>query len=264
MGDLYVNDAFSVSHRAHASVEGVTHLLPSYGGAYFMGEVEALTKTLANPRRPLAAIVAGSKISTKLSLLENLLEKVDYLILGGGIANTFLAAKGYNVQASLVEAEMIPTATRICALAAQKECQIILPLDAVVAASLDTPTPHTATLEELGEGEKIFDIGPKTIGAFCDVLKKCKTVVWNGPLGVFEVPPFDKGTCALARIVGDLTKDGTLFSLCGGGETVAAITLSGAASDFGYMSLAGGAFLEFLEGKALPGVSALGRSQPTM
>lgn len=259
MGDLYVNDAFSVSHRAHASVEGVTHLLPSYGGAYFMAEVEALTKALTNPKRPLAAIVAGSKISTKLSLLENLLEKVDYLVLGGGIANTFLQAKGCNVQDSLVEAEMIPTATRIFDMAAQKKCQIVLPSDAAVSVSLENPTPRTALLEDLRPGEKIFDIGPKTVEAFSTILTKCKTVVWNGPLGVFEVPPFDKGSSALAKVVANLTKDGTLFSLCGGGETVAAITLSGAASDFGYMSLAGGAFLEFLEGKTLPGVSALER-----
>lgn len=262
LGDFFVNDAFSVSHRAHASVEGITHVLPSYGGACLLQEVEALTKALAAPTHPLCAIVAGSKISTKLALLENLVEKVDTLILGGGIANTFLRAQGFGMGGSLMEMPMIATARSVMAKAASRGCQILLPKDAVVALDMKGTNLRTCALEEIANEEKMLDIGPLSVVAFTAALEGAATLVWNGPLGVFEVPPFHKGTVALAREAARLTQLGRLFSIAGGGETVAALSQAGAANLFSYISLAGGAFLEFLEGKDLPGISALAQSRP--
>lgn len=257
LGDVYINDSFSISHRAHASVEGITKHLPSAAGACLLQEVEAVARALTHPKLPVAALVAGSKISTKLALLENLLPKVDFLILGGGIANTFLRAQGYPIGSSLVEEDMIHTAQQILEKAPLQDCRIVLPRDAVVAETLEGGNPHTTTLDPIKPTEKIFDIGPQTVTLIQEILDTCQTIVWNGPMGVFEVAPFHEGTAKLAQHVGSLTQKGQVFSIAGGGETVAAITSAGAAPLFSYLSLAGGAFLEYLEGKTLPGVSAL-------
>ncbi|MBA4117734.1 MAG: phosphoglycerate kinase [Candidatus Puniceispirillum sp.] len=260
LGDFYVNDAFSVSHRAHASVEAIAHLLPAFGGTCLVREVDALTKALAAPTRPLCAVVAGSKISTKLALLENLIQKVDILMLGGGIANTFLRAQGFGMGGSLVEMSMLGTARDVMEKARARGCQIVLPQDAVVALDTAGTNVRTCALEDIAPEEKMFDIGPLSVATFSSFLDKSATLVWNGPLGVFETPPFHKGTVALAREAARLTQMGSLFSIGGGGETVAALSQAGAANLFSYISLAGGAFLEFLEGKELPGISALAQS----
>lgn len=258
LGDIYINDGFSVSHRAHASVEGITHFLPSYAGRLMQEEVEALQQSLEHPQRPILACVAGSKISTKLELLKNLVSKVDYLVLGGGIANTFLLARGIPVGASLVEKEMLPLAQHIEEEARKKGCTLVLPMDVVVAMEHENALFHQETrLNDIQTNQKIFDLGPSSCQLIKNLLKEVKTVVWNGPLGVFEHPPFDTGTTDIALEIARLTREGKLFSIAGGGETVAALNSSGSGKDFSYLSTAGGAFLEWLEGKTLPGVAAL-------
>lgn len=258
LGDIYMNDGFSVSHRAHASVEGITRFLPSYAGRLMREEVAALQQSLDHPQKPILACVAGSKISTKLDLLKNLASKMDYLVLGGGIANTFLLARGISVGSSLVEKTMTSLAQEIEEEAQKQGCTIVLPLDVVVAMEHGTSLFHqTLGLDDIQSNQKIFDIGPESRRFIKDLLKQVKTVIWNGPLGVFERPPFDEGTSDIALEVARLTRQGHLFSIAGGGETVAALNSSGAGKDFSYLSTAGGAFLEWLEGKTLPGVKAL-------
>lgn len=253
-GDIYVNDAFSTAHRAHASTEGIAHLLPSYAGRLMEEELNALDMALAQPKRPLMAIVGGAKVSTKLPLLDHLLEKVDALVVGGAMANTFLSALGYDVGDSLYEPDLVETAKDLLT----KGCEILLPMDVIVAQSLEaTESARTCLVSDIKDDEKVFDIGPLTCERILDRLKACHTVLWNGPLGVFETPPFDKGTTTLAIEVGTLTRQGSLLSVAGGGDTVAALVHAGALDDFTYVSTAGGAFLEWLEGKPLPGVIAL-------
>lgn len=257
-GDIYVNDAFSTAHRAHASTEGIAHLLPSYAGRLMEEELKALDIALAHPKRPLMAIVGGAKVSTKLPLLDHLTEKVDVLVVGGAMANTFLSALGYNVGASLYEPDLLEVAKGLLA----KGCEIILPKDGVVAKNLeDSKSMRTCSVSDIKNDEKFFDIGPKTCDHILERLKSCHTLLWNGPVGVFEVPPFDRGTTTLAQGVGRLTQEGSLVSVAGGGDTVAALAHAGVLEDFTYVSTAGGAFLEWLEGKPLPGVLALGNSR---
>jgi phosphoglycerate kinase len=258
LGDLFVLDAFSVAHRAHATTTGLADFLPAIAGRQMQAELEALEIALEKPQRPVIAIVGGAKISTKLDLLNNLVTRVQLLVLGGGMANTFLAARGVQVGQSLVESSMLEQARIIDAKAAQHGCSIILPTDAVLAEELKPDvTTITASVNAIPPTQKIFDIGPVTIALIKTHLSGAKTVVWNGPLGVFEVPPFDQGTRAIAVAVGDLTKKGKVISVAGGGETVAALSAAGQANIFTYISAAGGAFLEWLEGKELPGVTAL-------
>ena len=257
-GDLYVNDAFSVSHRAHGSVEAITHFLPSYGGRLMCEEITALHHTLDEPTKPVLAFVAGSKVSTKLALLKTLSSRVDYLVLGGGIANTFLFARDIFMGSSLVEESMASVARDIEEHARLNDCTVVLPLDAVVAMDHEGSRFHqTLTLDNLQSGQKIFDVGPESRRLIKNLLTQVKTVVWNGPLGVFEEPPFHEGTQEIALEVARLTQAGQLFSIAGGGETVAALNMAGAGQHFSYLSTAGGAFLEWLEGKILPGVQAL-------
>lgn len=254
-GDVFVNDAFSVSHRAHASVDRITEFLPSCAGRLMEQEVSALNEGFSQAKRPIIALVAGSKISTKLTLLENLLKNVDYLVVGGGIANTFLKAQGLDVGTSLVENSMITTAERILRDASEK---LILPCDAVVTPSLEMAEKnHCVDVHHISQNEMIVDIGPKTAALINAALGASKTVVWNGPLGVFEIPPFDQGTTAIARAIAERCKRGEIYALAGGGETVAALTKTDAGSNFSYLSTAGGAFLEWLEGRELPGVLRL-------
>ncbi|OJX10742.1 MAG: phosphoglycerate kinase [Caedibacter sp. 37-49] len=260
LGDLYVNDGFSVSHRAHASVDAITQYLPSYPGLLMTKEIKALSQALNAPQKPLAAIVAGSKISTKLDLLKNLLEKVDLLILSGGIANTFLKSRNIAIGTSLYEPAMLETAKEIEKIAHDKQVEIILPIDAT--GSHETQNFVTMPLSNLPDSFKILDIGPETVSLFKTKLSQARTVVWNGPLGVFEVPPFDQGTTAIAQTVAELTHDGKLFSIAGGGETLAALTNAKCSKKFSYLSTAGGAFLEWLEGKKLPGIMALIKNKP--
>ncbi len=259
LGDFYVNDAFSAAHRAHASTEGVAHLLPSFAGRAMEAELKALGQALGNPERPVAAVVGGAKVSSKLGVLGHLVGKVDHLIIGGGMANTFLAARGIAVGKSLCEHELTEEAEIIFARADQAGCTIHLPYDVVVATEF---AKHPASLRvsnvhEVAPDEMILDIGPAAVEALSDVLKTCRTLVWNGPLGAFETPPFDAATVALARTAAALTKDGGLVSVAGGGDTVAALNHAGAADDFSFVSTAGGAFLEWMEGRTLPGVAAL-------
>ncbi|MDE2516509.1 MAG: phosphoglycerate kinase [Rhodospirillales bacterium] len=259
LGDLYVNDAFSAAHRAHASTEGLAHLLPAYAGRSMAAELAALDRALGNPARPVAAIVGGSKISTKLDLLGNLAGKVDRLVIGGAMANTFLAAQGHAVGRSLQEADMHETARAILADAARRGCTIVLPVDLVVAEAFaaHVPTrivPATAVPDPL----MALDIGPASTAALIAGLPRLKTLVWNGPLGAFETPPFDAATNDLAAAVAQATRAGALVSVAGGGDTVAALHHAGVADALTYVSTAGGAFLEWLEGKTLPGVAALG------
>lgn len=257
LADIYVNDGFAVSHRAHASVHAITEYLPSYAGLLMEKEIHALTQALQQPKRPLAAIVAGSKISTKLELLKNLLGKVDFLLLSGGIANTFLKARHFEIGTSLYEPLMLKTAQDIEEMAQEKGVQIILPIDAT--GSLENNT-QTIDLKKLPEDFKILDIGPKTVALFNNKLEEAQTLVWNGPLGVFEIPPYDQGTTEVAKKVAELSRNKKLFSIAGGGETLAALTNAKCGQDFSYLSTAGGAFLEWLEGKKLPGVCALIKS----
>jgi phosphoglycerate kinase len=258
LGDLFVNDAFSVSHRAHASVEGIGRRLPSYAGRTIQDELEALTKVLHSPMRPLAAIVGGAKISTKLDLLGNLLAKADILIIGGGMANTFLAARGQSVGKSLCERDLLPTAREILDKAVGKGREIVLPVDAVVAKTFAANAPsRVVAVNAVGEDDMILDIGPHSIEHVCSVLARVKTLVWNGPFGAFELEPFDIGTVEIAEAAAELTAAGKIITVAGGGDTVAALNAAGAADRFTYVSTAGGAFLEWLEGKTLPGVEVL-------
>jgi len=258
LGDIFVNDAFSVAHRAHASVEGLGRRLPTYAGRAMQDELEALTKVLQAPDRPLAAIVGGAKVSTKLDLLGSLLAKVDILLIGGGMANTFLAARGYSVGKSLCERDLLPTAREIMEKGKVKGREIVLPVDAVVAKSFAANAPsRVVAVDGVGDDEMILDIGPRSIEHVCSVLARVKTLVWNGPFGAFELEPFDNGTVEVAEAAAELTAAGKIITVAGGGDTVAALNAAGAADRFTYVSTAGGAFLEWLEGKALPGVEVL-------
>ena len=261
LGDLYVNDAFSAAHRAHASTEGLAHALPAFAGRQMEAELRALDKALGSPEHPVAAVVGGAKVSTKLDVLTHLVTRVDHLIIGGGMANTFLAARGVQIGRSLAEHELTGTADAIFAAAEAANCTIHLPYDVVVATEF---AAHPASLRicnvhEVGADEMILDIGPAAVEALADVLKTCRTLVWNGPLGAFETPPFDAATVALARTAAALTGEGSLVSVAGGGDTVAALNQAGVAESFSFVSTAGGAFLEWMEGKTLPGVAALKR-----
>jgi phosphoglycerate kinase len=258
LGDVYVNDAFSASHRAHASIEKLAQLRPAFAGNLMRDELNALESALGNPQRPAMAIVGGSKISTKLALLENLVKRVDFLFLGGGMANTFLMAQNAPVGKSLCEPDLVPEAKRVMAAASAANCKILLPVDRIAVREFGPNVPfETIATNAIAPDQEAVDIGPKTIAMLREKLGACKTVLWNGPMGVFEVKPFDRGTSELARAVGDLTKAGKLISVAGGGDTVAALEQAKAADDFTYVSAAGGAFLEWLEGKILPGVAAL-------
>jgi phosphoglycerate kinase len=259
LGDFYVDDAFSAAHRAHASTEGITHFLPSFAGRAMEAELNALERALSNPERPVAAVVGGAKVSTKLAVLGHLVGKVDHLIIGGGMANTFLAARGVNVGISLCEHELTGEANAIFDRAEQAGCTIHLPYDVVVAKEFapNPPSLRICNVHEVQSDEMILDIGPAAVEALADVLKTCRTLVWNGPLGAFEVPPFDAATVALAKTAAALTKEGSLVSVAGGGDTVAALNHAGVTQDFTFVSTAGGAFLEWMEGRILPGVAAL-------
>jgi phosphoglycerate kinase len=260
LGDLFVNDAFSAAHRAHASTEGITHLLPSYAGPLMMEEIGALRAALEEPKRPTAAVVGGAKVSTKIPVLLNLSAKVDKLIVGGGMANTFFLAKGVEIGRSLAEPDMTKIALEIMAAAKERSCEIVLPRDVVVAAKFEAGAPsRTVSALETPADQMILDVGPATVAHYVDVLGRCRTLLWNGPLGAFEIAPFGEGTFALAREAARLTKAGRLVSVAGGGDTVAALNAAGVAQDFTYVSSAGGAFLEWLEGRELPGVAALTR-----
>lgn len=257
--DFYVDDAFSAAHRAHASTEGVTHFLPSYAGRAMEKELTALDAALGNPERPVAAAVGGAKVSTKLAVLENLVGRVQHLIIGGGMANTFLAVRGVDVGESLCEHDLADTARAILDRADHAGCTVHLPYDVVVAQEFaaNPPSLRTCNVHEVAADEMILDIGPQATEALADVLKTCRTLVWNGPLGAFETPPFDAATVALARTAAALTQEGSLVSVAGGGDTVAALNHAGVAGEFTYVSTAGGAFLEWMEGRELPGVKAL-------
>jgi phosphoglycerate kinase len=258
LGDAYVNDAFSAAHRAHASTEGVAKLLPSYAGRLMQAELEALEAALGSPSRPVVAIVGGAKISTKLDLLGNLSKKVDVLVIGGAMANTFLAAQGYAMGRSLQEAEMHGTAMQILNDAKTGNCEILLPRDLVVATEFKAnPATRTVAVDSVPSDMMALDVGPETIAAIEDRLRKASTLVWNGPLGAFEIPPFDAATVAVAESVAGLTQSAGLKSIGGGGDTVSALRHAGVAERMTYVSSAGGAFLEWLEGKTLPGVAAL-------
>ncbi|MEE4288798.1 MAG: phosphoglycerate kinase [Erythrobacter sp.] len=258
-GDFYVNDAFSAAHRAHATTEGIAHFLPSYAGRSMEAELKALDAALGNPEAPVAAVVGGAKVSTKLAVLENLVGRVQHLIIGGGMANTFLAARGVDVGKSLCEHDLTAQATRIMDEADHAGCTVHLPYDVVVAKEFapNPPSLRTANVHEVAADEMILDIGPMATEALADVLKTCRTLVWNGPLGAFETEPFDTATMALAAHVAALTQEGSLISVCGGGDTVAALAQAGVTGEVTYISTAGGAFLEWMEGKDLPGVAAL-------
>ena len=260
LGDAWVNDAFSAAHRAHASTEGLGHKLPAYAGRSMQAELDALGRALEDPERPVAAVVGGAKISTKLDLLHNLLQKVDVLIIGGAMANTFLLALGKKVGKSLVEADLIETAQKIIKEAQHAKKELVLPVDATVAEKFEAHAPsRTALVSDLREHEMILDIGPKSIEHVVSVLARCKTLVWNGPFGAFEMEPFDTGTVEVAEAAAELTQAGKLVTVAGGGDTVAALNAAGCADRFTYISTAGGAFLEWLEGKSLPGVEVLKR-----
>ena len=257
-GDLYVNDAFSAAHRAHASTEGLARLLPAYAGEQMRLELTALDKALGDPERPVLGIVGGSKVSTKLDLLRNLVTKLDKLAIGGGMANTFLYAQGHDVGSSYCEKELAETAREIIRLAGQHNCKLFLPIDIVVAEKLAPgAAARVRALGAIADEERILDAGPETVERLCRAMANSKTLIWNGPLGVFEIPPFDKGTVAAARYAADLAKAGKLVAVAGGGDTVAALNAAGCADDFTFVSTAGGAFLEWMEGKELPGVAAL-------
>lgn len=257
-GDLYVNDAFSAAHRAHASTEALAKRLPAYAGEQMRLELDALDAALGRPERPVLGIVGGSKVSTKLELLTHLVTKLDKLAIGGGMANTFLYAQGHDVGASYCEKDLAETARDIIRLAGQNNCKLFLPLDIVVAERLAPGAP--ARVRDVGhvdEHERILDAGPETVERLCRAMDNSKTLIWNGPLGVFEMPPFDKGTMTAARHAAELAKAGKLVAVAGGGDTVAALNAAGVSQDFTFVSTAGGAFLEWMEGKELPGVAAL-------
>ncbi|WP_260927938.1 phosphoglycerate kinase [Novosphingobium sp. 9] len=258
-GDLYVNDAFSAAHRAHVSTEGLAKVLPAYAGRSMQAELEALEKALGKPEKPVAAVVGGAKVSSKLDVLKHLVTQVDHLIIGGGMANTFLAAKGVNVGKSLCEHDLTGTADDIMANADASGCTVHLPYEVVVSKEFaaNPPSLRTCNVHEVAEDEMILDVGPLAVEALGDVLKTCRTLVWNGPLGAFETVPFDAATVALAKTAAALSHEGSLISVAGGGDTVAALNHAGVSQDFSYISTAGGAFLEWMEGKELPGVAAL-------
>ncbi len=258
-GDVYVNDAFSAAHRAHASTAGLAHKLPAYAGLTMEAELLALDKALGNPKKPVAALVGGAKVSSKLDLLGNLVTRVQVLIIGGGMANTFLAARGVNVGKSLCEHDLVGTAREIEAKAKKAGCTIILPVDAVVAKEFKAGASNRVVdVSGVAADEMILDAGPKSVAAVNAALAKAKTLVWNGPMGAFEIAPFDAGTVTVAKEAARLTKAGALVSVAGGGDTVSALNHAGVGDDFTYVSTAGGAFLEWMEGKVLPGVKALG------
>ena len=258
LGDIYVNDAFSTAHRAHASTEGLAHLMPAYAGRTMQAEVEAISKALDNPQRPVAAIVGGAKVSSKLDLLENLVKKVDFLIIGGGMANTFLASQGKQVGKSLCEKDLLDTARRILEAAKAANCEIVLPCDGALAKEFKAHAPmRIGDVDHVADDEMILDIGPRSVADVERALKSARTLVWNGPFGAFELQPFDAGTNAVARLAADLTRAGKLLSVAGGGDTVSALNQAGVSDHFTYISTAGGAFLEWMEGKALPGVQAI-------
>ncbi len=259
-GDLYVNDAFSAAHRAHASTEGLARRLPAYAGEQMRKELEALDAALGNPKRPVLGIVGGAKVSTKLDLLNNLVGKLDYLAIGGGMANTFRFAQGFEIGGSLCEKEMADTAREILTKAEAGGCKVILPTDVIVATDLK-PGVETRTVDltkdKVAADEKIFDIGPETLAEVKAAMAQCRTLIWNGPFGVFEVQPFDRATVEAAQEAAALAKSGKLVAVAGGGDTVAALNAARATGDFTFVSTAGGAFLEWMEGKELPGVAAL-------
>ena len=260
LGDIYVDDAFSAAHRAHASTEGIAHLLPAYAGESMRRELNALDRALGNPERPVLGIVGGSKVSTKLELLSHLVTKLDRLAIGGGMANTFLFAQGWEVAASYCEKDLADTARDIMKEAGRNHCELLLPIDIVVGERAEPgAAARTRGLGELDEHERILDAGPQTVARLIKAMDESKTLVWNGPLGVFEVPPFDKGTMEAARHAAELAKAGKLVAVAGGGDTVSALNAAGVTDDFTFVSTAGGAFLEWMEGKTLPGVKALDR-----
>ena len=260
LGDIFVGDAFSTSHRSHASTEGITHYLPSYAGPLLMEEIDALRTALEQPQRPTAAVVGGAKVSTKIGVLSNLVAKVDKLVIGGGMANTFLQAQGIRVGKSLAEPDLHATAREVVAAAKRKGCEIMLPLDGVVAKELKSSTTTSVVdISQVPDDVMILDIGPKSVAHLSGVLADCRTLLWNGPLGAFEIEPFGAGTFELARAAAAQTRAGRLVSVAGGGDTVAALNSAGVTNEFTYVSTAGGAFLEWLEGRELPGVAALAR-----
>lgn len=257
-GDFYVNDAFSAAHRAHMSTEGLAYVLPAYAGRAMEAELKALQAALGAPEHPVAAVVGGAKVSTKLDVLNHLVKQVDHLIIGGGMANTFLAARGVNVGKSLCEHDLADQANAIMDAADVAGCTVHLPYDVVTSVEFRANPPiRTVNVHEVAADEMILDVGPAAVEALADVLKNCRTLVWNGPLGAFEIEPFDAATVALARTAAALTREGSLVSVAGGGDTVAALAHAGVTEDFTYVSTAGGAFLEWMEGKPLPGVDAL-------
>jgi phosphoglycerate kinase len=258
LGDLYIDDAFSAAHRAHASTEAIAHRLPAYAGLAMERELDALETALGNPKRPVLGIVGGSKVSTKLDLLKNLVTKLDKLAIGGGMANTFLYAQGHDVGRSYCEKEMAETAREIVRLAGQNNCKLFLPLDIVVAETMAAGAPaRVRGLGEVDDDERILDAGPETVARLKRAMDNSHTLIWNGPLGVFEMPPFDKATVDAAKHAAELAKAGKLIAVAGGGDTVSALHHAGVAADFTFVSTAGGAFLEWMEGKPLPGVEAL-------
>jgi phosphoglycerate kinase len=262
LGDIFVNDAFSAVHRAHATTEGLAHLLPSAAGRAMEAELSHLHKALDKPVRPVMAVVGGAKVSTKIELLGNLIKRVDVLVIGGGMANTFLAAQGIEVGKSLCERDQLDTARDILKTAAQTGAAILLPVDVVVAKEFKAHAAHRIVdVKDVASDEMILDVGPRTVEGFTERLEHANTLVWNGPFGAFETPPFDAATVAAARAVAARTREGKLLSVAGGGDTVAALNQAGVADDFTYVSTAGGAFLEWLEGKELPGVKALAQSK---
>jgi phosphoglycerate kinase len=263
LGDLFVNDAFSAAHRAHASTDAIAGLLPAYAGPLLMEEVDALVRVLEKPERPTAAVIGGAKVSSKIDVLTHLVAKVDRMIIGGAMANTFFLAEGVEIGRSLAEPDHTKTALDIMHAAKARHCEIVLPHDVVVAAKLEAgaETSVVPTLETPAD-EMILDVGPKTVAHYANVIGRCHTLLWNGPLGAFEIAPFGEGTFALAREAAALTKAGKLISVAGGGDTVAALNAAGVADRFTYVSTAGGAFLEWLEGRTLPGIAALTKARP--
>jgi phosphoglycerate kinase len=261
LGDIFVSDAFSTAHRAHASTDAITRLLPSYAGPLMMEEISALRSVLDKPKRPVAAVIGGAKVSTKIPVLTNLAAKVDKLIIGGGMANTFLLAQGVGIGRSLAEPGFVGTAREIMHAAKARSCEIVLPADVVVAAKFEAGAPSSVCpVLETPPEQMILDVGPKAVAHYTDVLSHCSTLLWNGPLGAFEIEPFGEGTFRLARAAAAATRSGRLTSVAGGGDTVAALNAAGVTQQFSYVSTAGGAFLEWLEGRELPGITALLRA----
>lgn len=258
LGDLYVNDAFSAAHRAHASTEALAHLLPAYAGETMAAELEALERALGKPARPVIAIVGGAKVSSKLDVLSHLVDKVDHLVIGGGMANTFLCAQGFAIGKSLAERDLAETARAILARAKKAGCAIHLPVDGVLARDFKAQAPHRiAAIDDIRDDEMMLDVGPKSVAALEAILAQSRTLIWNGPLGAFEMEPFGTATFAIAHEAARLTRSGKLLSVAGGGDTVSALNMAGVAAAMSHVSTAGGAFLEWMEGKTLPGVAAL-------